>query len=1389
MENKEYFYFNHKNPNLKISNSTENIEIFNSRSSLKSKQENFNSKNSLLKRTKHSSIERNNSNPNLPQLVTPSNFLEEMYIKYSKSLQTYFLQNREGMKLQGNKYFQNISIDQFIKERPTTTRKYLNILKNSKNQNSQEKIILNYQNLNNNNIGNKINGEDFFLTPLPNKSRKLLNTKKEKSDFLFAERAAVMMRTFEYTHGVRSNVGINELQKIMEEQKQKLINIMVDAVYKIQNWWKKVKVNKKKKDIILRNKENEKYYQKMSEYQKVLNKKKLKICIEKLFNYCLKKTFKIKKYAFKKLIKFSQYQIKKIYYLYDWVRNIQICKGRRFEISASYMKIIKRDNFLIFKNDNFERNYFFSKLKINNKKQNPFSKNQQLNQIILLQKFIKKFLHYKKIKDLANKIQKEISIDSFSLINNSSQDVNFIKFLNGNKKWKSNPYTKRNYSFEKIDDIDDDNDSVITYNENNNIINNPEFRFLDLNEKAQNVLNIQKNKKLKSEIDDKVKNNINNSIIDNNENILKYPSSKLSDKKNINSKINVNKSSIDLLKNKCSSISLSSNSKTDEIENIKNKNNTSLIINQLNNTPSKNINNRNNINKKLLFNNNNSNINSNQKKEKENLNSSLPKSNVNKFVSDVPKSGKHQRTSSLINKNVINRRNSLNNNIMGSFSKNSLKEEDTKQNKTSVENNNINSLSKRSESKLILYENENDVNINDDKKINNNIQNIINKKEKDIKNKNKEMIKTIKDSEKIVNSIIENKKKEIDEINNMNNNNNYSNNNSIIKDKSNNFQISQMIQKYPNLNRNLFKNNYEIYPENEIKLNKNKDNLIKENSSDKKTNEVTKTNSLKRNSSSKSIPHPHLKKNSINYLHKKNQSIDIPNSKLNDNNQSSLESLFPGLTLYTSIFNFIQKPFPNHICYISKNNFKINGSQIVLFLKNILKIKERKISNEENNKYNLKEYFIKWKNIVQNYYNISIYELIKKPFPNHICYINKINTKINGNQIISSLKNILDIKDRKINNEKYYKYNLKEFFIKWKNIVQNYYKIPIYELIKKPFPNQICFINKNYKTIDYNKIISYIKKIFDIKEKITFKKKYNKYYTKDYFFKWRNNIQKVFKLKCSIIKYNYIINLRKYLKKWKKLIIKISNLELIIIKLNNKKSLNKYFENWKSNNIKFSKLKKIIPKFLNKNDKNLLKEYLNKWNQIIILETQKPYIYSQNIRSISSGPKNQNSQHFSYYCKINKSNNENDYLTIRMSLGYKLLLKVFSKGILHIFLIKLKNIKRRKKRAKTNVYNRRNTKVHLEILNMNLKLFHCLHSIIKKKFYSIFYHRLLYISLNLNNNIEYELEKNNKCNLIREGYKKGYFQILNNILTIRFNYIYIDTGLKFQDFVKKILND
>jgi hypothetical protein len=44
------------------------------------------------------------------------------------------------------------------------------------------------------------------------------------------------------------------------------------------------------------------------------------------------------------------------------------------------------------------------------------------------------------------------------------------------------------------------------------------------------------------------------------------------------------------------------------------------------------------------------------------------------------------------------------------------------------------------------------------------------------------------------------------------------------------------------------------------------------------------------------------------------------------------------------------------------------------------------------------------------------------------------------------------------------------------------------------------------------------------------------------------------------------------------------------------------------------------------------------------------------------------------------------------------------------------------------------------------------------------------------------------AHILQEGYKKGYFTILYNILKIRFNYIYYDTGLNFNDFIKLILN-
>ena len=117
------------------------------------------------------------------QQMPATNFLEEIYIKYSKNLQKYFLKNQTGLKLIGNKYFQNLTVEEYMKKNKLNKEQFIQLL-NGETQ------------LNNKNLEN-IKKDQCFLTPLPNKSRQLLNTNKEKSDFLEEERAAVVMRTFE----------------------------------------------------------------------------------------------------------------------------------------------------------------------------------------------------------------------------------------------------------------------------------------------------------------------------------------------------------------------------------------------------------------------------------------------------------------------------------------------------------------------------------------------------------------------------------------------------------------------------------------------------------------------------------------------------------------------------------------------------------------------------------------------------------------------------------------------------------------------------------------------------------------------------------------------------------------------------------------------------------------------------------------------------------------------------------------------------------------------------------------------------------------------------------------------------------------------------------------
>ncbi len=159
---------------------------------------------------------------------------EKTYLKNQDSLTNYFKQNINsiGLKLGYDKYYETIPIEKYVNE----INKYNNNITNKLINNPDEE---------NKKIKNKMK-----LTPLPSKSRLLMNSDKEKKDFNNAERTAVMMRRFEYTHRLK-----NIENKKAQEKKLKYL-IMKKAVEKIEIWWKKILDNKKKMDTLMIIKEN-----------------------------------------------------------------------------------------------------------------------------------------------------------------------------------------------------------------------------------------------------------------------------------------------------------------------------------------------------------------------------------------------------------------------------------------------------------------------------------------------------------------------------------------------------------------------------------------------------------------------------------------------------------------------------------------------------------------------------------------------------------------------------------------------------------------------------------------------------------------------------------------------------------------------------------------------------------------------------------------------------------------------------------------------------------------------------------------------------------------------------------------------------------------------------
>ena len=327
-------------------------------------------------KTSSSSLNKYFFEKSFNQGMPTSNFLEEMYLKYSKNLQKYFLKNQTGLKLAGNKYFKNLTVEDYMKQNNLTQEEFIHLLNGIRPLSNPLK---NYE--------NEISKENFFLTPLPNKSRQLLKTDKEKNDFLEAERSAVVMRTFEYTRGIKSKVGIHELKKIIMEQKQRLINLMLASASKIQRWWKK------KYYLINKNKNQENLDKKILYYNYMLNRKKAKIFADKIKNFFKKKKKPKYNYFISKLNLIAKFSIKKFFSIFDWINNMKICSQTKFNLMQNKYPLIKK-NFDFINNSYITKIYFASQN--NNSQRGSNTELSEIDKIIFLQNSFRHYIQMKK---------------------------------------------------------------------------------------------------------------------------------------------------------------------------------------------------------------------------------------------------------------------------------------------------------------------------------------------------------------------------------------------------------------------------------------------------------------------------------------------------------------------------------------------------------------------------------------------------------------------------------------------------------------------------------------------------------------------------------------------------------------------------------------------------------------------------------------------------------------------------------------------------------------------------------------------------------------------------------------------------------------------------------
>ena len=164
------------------------------------------------------------------ELPESNSELNVIYLRNLNNLNNFLqkAKNLKGVTLRGNRLLENISINQFNE----FFREYgRNIEKKLKRH------VLNYFYPLNNKP--KLMGQKMNLTPIPLKRNIYLKNDKEKKDYKNAERAAVILRRLEYTHGLGGNK--NKSEKIF-------FYLLKGAALIIEDWWIQIARNKKKKE-------------------------------------------------------------------------------------------------------------------------------------------------------------------------------------------------------------------------------------------------------------------------------------------------------------------------------------------------------------------------------------------------------------------------------------------------------------------------------------------------------------------------------------------------------------------------------------------------------------------------------------------------------------------------------------------------------------------------------------------------------------------------------------------------------------------------------------------------------------------------------------------------------------------------------------------------------------------------------------------------------------------------------------------------------------------------------------------------------------------------------------------------------------------------------------